>query len=414
MEGVWNQSWDETVEREEMGVGEGIENGEVETAAEAGVMVVPEERNGPRVEPIVAEAPQLNIPQVGEEGPVSALMIQLAQITTRIAGLERTMQAANSVAPSDADKIEPVVTSTPTAVNTNISSKASPLKARDIKTLELSQLQDLDATARLQMFFEAVEQCTQDSDLRLKIAITQMDVKLSVMVHNARQQTRIRTWGDLKQFLKSEFEVKFDFFQAWHQQAGQRYSWQENPHAFVQNFKCDFSSIEGNFAHQALPNRDKIIKRKLLQGFPKVNQDFLSAFVDDSIPLDQFLVHVQQQRTMLQQSSPEYAVRANQASPSEFPKLNSSKITKPSFTSPYCFFCKSSSHEFKNCRSKPPPGCCFDCLRPNCRRGNRDCPGRSYQRRPEERASNWRQTPPVSTKSPTPMRQNTPSGSESA
>ena len=293
--------------------------------------------------------------------------------------------------------------------------KASPLKARDVKMLELGQLQDLDASARLQMFFEAVEQCTPESDLRLKIAMTQMDVKLSVMVHNARQQARIRSWSELKQYLRNEFGVKFDFFQAWHQQAGQRYSWYENPHAFVQNFKCDFSSIEGNFSHQALPNRDKIIKTKLLQGFPKVNQDFLSAFVDDSIPLDQFLVHVQQQRTMLQQSTPEYAVRANQPHPrsDNSNPMNRSNGFSVNPSNSYCAHCKSTSHDLRDCRSKPPPGCCFDCLRPNCRRGNRDCPGRPYQRR-QERTSNWRQTPPVSTKPPTPMRQNTPSGSESA
>ena len=43
--------------------------------------------------------------------------------------------------------------------------------------------------------------------------------------------------------------------------------------------------------------------------------------------------------------------------------------------SKYCAYCRVVDHNLAECPYNPPRGVCFDCHRPNCRRGHDGCPG---------------------------------------
>ena len=45
----------------------------------------------------------------------------------------------------------------------------------------------------------------------------------------------------------------------------------------------------------------------------------------------------------------------------------------------WCAFCRSADHNLVECPKNPPKGVCFDCLRPNCKRGSKDCPKNAGQ-----------------------------------
>lgn len=73
-------------------------------------------------------------------------------------------------------------TSTPNWTTPEV--KVSLTKPRDIPVLELHQLQSLDAAARLQMFFELVEQCSPSDATRVQIAKGRVTAELAVLVHS--------------------------------------------------------------------------------------------------------------------------------------------------------------------------------------------------------------------------------------
>ena len=85
------------------------------------------------------------------------------------------------------------------------------IQPRDIKVLELEALHRLDSSPRLQMFFEAVEQCTDDSSSRLDVAKSRVDGDLAVMIHTAQRQGDIRTWQEFKSFFTREFGMEMNF-----------------------------------------------------------------------------------------------------------------------------------------------------------------------------------------------------------
>ncbi len=59
------------------------------------------------------------------------------------------------------------------------------------------------------------------------------------------------------------------------------------------------------------------------------------------------------------------------------PKCRTNDHSRINCPSPYCPYCRNDSHSLANCTRKPPIGTCFDCRRPNCRRGRPGCPGRT-------------------------------------
>lgn len=58
------------------------------------------------------------------------------------------------------------------------------VKPRDIPVLELYQLQEMEAAARLQMFFEPMEQCSVTDVGRNQAAKGRVGTQLVILVHN--------------------------------------------------------------------------------------------------------------------------------------------------------------------------------------------------------------------------------------
>ena len=376
----------------------------------------------------------------------SQVTARMQDIDLKVAGLEQTIhqQGTPSTPTSTSLHHVPVnsmpTTSTPSA-NQTMSVYTSPLanpqpnllKPRDIKPLELTQLQGLESSTRLHMFFQSVEKCTPHSDDRVQIAMMRMGVDLSVLVHSAKESGLITSWDSLKKYLLNEFEVKLDFHQAWQRTNQMSYDWTTNPHSFIHQFKCFFASIQGSFPNQALPNRDRLLKQKLVQGFPKINQEALTPFMDRNVPIENFVTHVQHQRDILEHS--QVRVNAIPADRTQFPSEPSTNthtsnfedsygklasrmkkleemIRQPSRPQPrsavsYCAYCRSNTHNLKECTKKPAYGCCFDCHRHGCRRGKLGCPGRSSPRGVD--SANWRR--PSNSNAPSEVRNTSPHAS---
>ena len=295
------------------------------------------------------------------------------------------------------------------------------LKPRDIPLLELSQLQEMNSVTRLNLFFNSVERCAQNSLERLQIAELRMGLELTGLIHSARESGRIGSWEEFKTFMLEEFQVKLDFQQTWQRASGMTYDWRTSPQAFVHKFKCFFASLKGNFPQQTLPSRDKMIKQKLVDGFPPTNRNALTPFMDGAVTIDDFLTHVQHQRTLLEYAQVQVRILTergscenSQSCPSdsnsresgtpELRKLNSqlnklenmltvTPIKRPNVRQ-YCQFCRSNNHRVESCPNKYLRGKCFDCQSPNCRRGRPECPGRKFVDGGSSN-SNWRTSTPV-------------------
>ena len=295
------------------------------------------------------------------------------------------------------------------------------IKPNDVAKLELATLQQVDSGARLQMFFGAIEKCASDSYGRLEIAKTRVDTDLAVLIHTAQLHGNIFDWESCKNYLAQEFGTVILFDQAWRQVDCLSYDWIENPQVFVNKFKCNYAAIKGTFPNESLPNRDTLIKKKLVQGFPRQSRDALEVFVDESITLKSFLNHVEHERVVLMRtrvnldSYPDSVARSVEG-PGCIPAVAGSSVSavgessqvsgqkstelseigsalkniqnqlaktpqnRPRVNRQYCAFCRNASHSLRDCRKKPGPGRCWDCLKYGCRRGNPACPGPQGQR----------------------------------
>ncbi len=357
---------------------------------------------------------QITATLTGMQGRLSELEQQRS-----VTSVERAVEVVSTQS-APLDNISPGSTPSPT-ISVDQSIPRTPInqtvviRPRDIKVLELEALQRLDSAARLQMFFEAVEGCTDDPKARLAVAKTRVDGDLAVMIHTTQGQGDIKSWNDLKKFLSTEFNLDMNFDQAWRQNDTFYYNWMGSPQSFVQQFKCHYAAIKGCFQSEQLPDRDRLLKRKLLQGFPRNSRDSLEAFMDDNIPLNKFVAHVENERLLLlnrpsvntipvksrpeglpnqaRQESPSLSVNPSSVPTSacesgdslaalnaklqqlqqQISQLNSANI--PYQVREYCAFCRSTSHSLPSCWRKPPRNHCFDCRREGCRRGHSSCPG---------------------------------------
>ncbi|RUM27881.1 MAG: hypothetical protein DSY42_09270 [Aquifex sp.] len=312
-------------------------------------------------------------------------------------------------------------------------------KPRDIPQLQLHQLQGLEAAARLQMFFELIEQCSDDDQTRVQVAKGRVSSELAMLVHNNQLKNRCKTWLELKRFLKTEFAVDVNLDRAWQEIESATYDWGDSPQAFTNNYICQYAVLETRFPNEKFPNRDKSIKRKLWHGLPQESKERLEAFLDEDYPLHKFIDRVEHERQMLEvkhtptlhrvkgdkyKGNPQIAEREQSGATSwcaQYPPLTEEIVMQPTTSkeqkvtpdckdekdwlqrqiselreqvkrltpretggqpSPnvYCPHCRSSSHSLRECWSKPSYGACFDCRRQGCWRGNKNCPGKSEPR----------------------------------
>ncbi|XP_045111714.1 uncharacterized protein LOC123504873 [Portunus trituberculatus] len=226
------------------------------------------------------------------------------------------------------------------------------------------------------------------------------------------------TWKKLKSLLNDQFNKEANFDRAWQDINSECYDWSESPQAFVNNFICNYAILGTRFATEKLPDRDKIIKRKLWQGLTQEAKAGLEGFLDENYPLNKFIERVEHERQWLKAThvpslgriKPErkehppkldHQTEAQNASPPDLIKSNATSSESSDVselkkqirdlaeqvgklhTSPrqpqnerYCSHCRSHSHSLKECWRKPARGSCFDCRQFSCWRGNSNCPGK--------------------------------------
>lgn len=311
-------------------------------------------------------------------------------------------------------------------LGTPIKSGATPgthlFKPRDVKTLELEQLQKIDASARLQIFFSSVERCAESSQDRLYIASTKVDNQLAVMLSNAQRKGQVNSWEDWKGLLIKEFSRNANFNETWQQVVGVRYDWHRDPHEFAQKFKCSYSAIESSFPNTPLPDRDTQIKNLLVNGFPTGrSREYLRTFCHESVTLEHFLTQCLYEKAVMERGTPVGAkvlsmnpregggevATGNTGTPPGPSRGEGSRRLGPTGTpregtgavAPYsspqrgansrwCSYCRTDTHMWRECVYRPGRGECWDCGRTGCRRGKPGCPGKKKSASGEQ---NWRQ-----------------------
>ncbi|KAG0723130.1 hypothetical protein GWK47_005724 [Chionoecetes opilio] len=75
------------------------------------------------------------------------------------------------------------------------------IKPRDIRMLNLSDLQGIEAEGRLTVFLSLVESCSEDLEERKRILMTRVDPPLALYVQNALSVYKFRSWDTLTYWL---------------------------------------------------------------------------------------------------------------------------------------------------------------------------------------------------------------------
>ena len=172
-------------------------------------------------------------------------------------------------------------------------------RPRNIPVLELHQLEGLEASACLQIFFELVEQCSNDGSTRVQIAKSRLSQNLAVLIHNKQAKNKCKTWVDFRQLLCTEFAVSVNLDRAWQELDSNNYDWAESPQSFTNRFICQYAILETRFPHEKFPNQDKTIKRKIWHGLTKAAKVRLEGFLDEEYALNKFIDWVEHERQIL-------------------------------------------------------------------------------------------------------------------
>ncbi len=106
-------------------------------------------------------------------------------------------------------------------------------KPKDIPIQQLQELQGLNSTTTLQIFFELVEQCSEEDQRRVQIAKGRVSSELPALIHNRQSSYQCRTWQELKLLLKTEFSTDVNFDRAWKETNTSYYDWADPPQAFT-------------------------------------------------------------------------------------------------------------------------------------------------------------------------------------
>lgn len=272
------------------------------------------------------------------------------------------------------------------------------IKPRDVPILSLQKLEGLESAGTLNIFFDLIEQCSPDDEERVRIAKSKMEPELTVTLMNKQAQGQCNTWAELKLFFRTEFAADMNFDRAWQEIESFQYDWASSPQAFTNKLNCRYAILESRFPTEKFPDKHKTIKRKLWRGFPSDIRKKMVAFLDEDYPLQKFLDRVEHERQFLvaHHTSTVNSIpgKVEQPTPpanpgTSIPKQENSELKAQLEAlnlkverltrnqSKFCPYCRTRSHNLRDCNKHPPLGVCFDCARPNCRRGRPGCPGRS-------------------------------------
>ncbi len=87
-------------------------------------------------------------------------------------------------------------------------------KPRDVPRLGLEELKGLEATGRLTLFFEGIQQCSLIDSERVKVAKSRVRPKLALLLQNRQEKGQCASWEEVKKFLRTEFAVDLNLDRA--------------------------------------------------------------------------------------------------------------------------------------------------------------------------------------------------------
>ena len=202
------------------------------------------------------------------------------------------------------------------------------IKPRDIPELTLTDLEGVEAGAKLALFIDRVEQVTGDEGARLQVAKTRLSTQIVFLIQNSQKQGLCQTWGELKEFLQKEFTNHMNVDRAWQEIETMQYDWLSDSLSFSHEMRCKFALLETNFPREEFPSRDQTIKRKICQGMPLQSRKKLEAFFEPTYPLRKFIERVEHERQfLLETTSGEMYNVKSKTLPQEIPKTTPTSLT---------------------------------------------------------------------------------------
>ncbi|KAG0723674.1 hypothetical protein GWK47_042220 [Chionoecetes opilio] len=133
------------------------------------------------------------------------------------------------------------------------------VKPRDIRMLNLSDLQGIEAEGRLKVFFSQVESCSEDLEERKRILMARVDPPLALYIQNTLSQVNFRSWDTLTYWLYEELTDN-NVDRIVNSISEVKYDWLEDPQDFATKLKCKYAILEAKSKHsEEIPRRDKII-----------------------------------------------------------------------------------------------------------------------------------------------------------
>ena len=289
------------------------------------------------------------------------------------------------------------------------------LRPSDIPILALEDLSGIESECRISKFISNVEDCVSRDEDRVKVALNRLNASATFYVKDKVQFSSKTTWAEIKKALVPS-EGK-DFNKAIDELREMKYKVQDDPYEFIRLFTVRYAAVKSAYPNDQLWSRDKMIRKKLIDSVDKSLQEMLDYVSGSKVDLRVFLHKFDEVRRLeLQRNLVESRVYSvNQPTQKSTPsssghdenqttskgnvshkeQLGSSSIkslekqlasqnllieqltkTVGKQSKKYCAFCKESTHSLMECPKKPTKGLCFDCQGKNCKRGDKNCPGK--------------------------------------
>ncbi|KAG0711221.1 hypothetical protein GWK47_021072 [Chionoecetes opilio] len=139
----------------------------------------------------------------------------------------------------------------------------------DIRMLNLSDLQGIEAEGRLTVFLSQVESCSEDLEERKRILMTRVDPPLALYAQNALSVYKFRSWDTLTYWLCEELTDN-NVDRVLNSISEVKYDWLEDPQDFATKLKCKYAILEAKSKYPGeVLRRDKIIKNETVERITK-------------------------------------------------------------------------------------------------------------------------------------------------
>ncbi|KAG0699041.1 hypothetical protein GWK47_000230 [Chionoecetes opilio] len=126
------------------------------------------------------------------------------------------------------------------------------IKPRDIRMLNPSDLQGIEAEGRLTVFLSQVESCSEDLEERKRILMTRVDPLLALYVQNALSEYKFRSWDTLTYWLCEELTDN-NVDRILNSISEVKYDWLEDPQDFATQMQIRHTGSKVKISRRSSP-----------------------------------------------------------------------------------------------------------------------------------------------------------------